>query len=58
MNVEVIEVECYEGGRWVIRRYPRPVAVSLFQQLGEALGVHEPVQPAELREGNLKVLVD
>jgi hypothetical protein len=57
-NFDFIEIESYEGGRWIMRRYPRQVAVNLFQQLAEALGAHEYSLPEQSLEGRLKVHVE
>lgn len=55
---DFIEIENYEDGRWITRRYPRSVAVGLFQQLAQALGEPAYLQQVEPVEGRLKVLVE
>jgi hypothetical protein len=34
---DFIEVDCYEGGSWITRRYPVSVATTLAEQLVRAL---------------------
>lgn len=73
-NEDFIEVDCYEGGRWITRRYPLSVAlilaeqllrslphetaVNLIRRLMASLGAHESSLPRESQEARLKVLVE
>lgn len=74
MNGEVIEIESYEGGKWVTRRYPLGVLVSLIEQglqqlpvdvasglvqrAMAALAARAHPQPEQFQEDRLRVLVD
>ena len=58
MGEGFIEIESYEGGRWITRRYPRSVAVSLLQQLQVALDEHGPAQQVLHSEDRLKIHVE
>lgn len=71
---EFIDIDSYEGGKWITDRYPlqaaanlaeqllrnlpREVAMNLIRRLMASLGAHEPSLPAEFQEDRLKVLVE
>lgn len=55
---DVIEIDCYEEGKWITRRLPLTAAEHLYQQLGQVLGVHERPLSSVSQEDRLKLFVD
>jgi hypothetical protein len=74
LNEGFIDVDFYEGGKWVTRRYPvvvaanlveqmvqnlpREVAANLIRGLMASLGAHEPSRPEQFPEDRRMVLVE